>query len=170
MGFHTLLSVSHDSYDERDISWVAHLAAYVRTGDKAVAERIERTSGGAVQVVAMRHSADPYYISNTKPGFPSQLPLDEQLDVENAAWDRASTKARAWLGKTLKLRTMAEVRNLVIQLIQRHPVSDAQILAADGVFFARRKLENTQWQPSRADYEALKNRLMSIDAKLGESI
>ena len=41
-------------------------------------------------------------------------------------------------------------------------------IIAGVAFFARRKLENTRWQPTRADYEALKNRLAKIEEVLGE--
>lgn len=167
MGNHTIITVSHDTYREDHISWVSFLSQWVRSGSKEVAERLEQATNGAIKVVAMRHHSEPFYISKDVEGFPSQLPYDEQLDVENAEWEAAQTKARAWLGKSLKLRTMAQVRDLVVRLITKHKTVDASIAAADGAFFARRKLENTSWQPSRADYEALKNRLATIEKLLG---
>jgi hypothetical protein len=168
MGYHTLISVSHDSFGDQDSAWIGALSDYVRNADSRSAKILENVSHGAVKAIATRHSTEVFYVSREVEGFPTQLPYDEQLDEENKAWETASTKARAWLGKTLKLRTMSDLRELVVRLIAKHPVSDAQILAADGAFFARRKLENTSWQPTRADYEALKNRLAKIEEVLGE--
>lgn len=168
MGNHTLLSISHDSFGDQDSGWIGALSDYVRNADSRSAKILEQTSHGAVKVIATRHVSEPFYISREVEGFPSQLPHDEQLDAENSAWEAATTKARAWLGKSLKLRTMAEVRELVVRLITKNKTVEASILAADGAFFARRRLENTSWQPSRADYEALKNRLAKIEETLGE--
>lgn len=168
MGNHTIVSISHDTYREDHISWVSFLSQWVRSGSRDVAERLEEATHGAIKIIAMRHHSEPFYVSKDVDGFPTQLPYDEQLDAENAAWEAAATKARAWLGRGLKLRTIAEVRDLAIKLLQKHKTADASILAADGAFFARRKLENTSWQPTRADYEALKNRLATIEKVLGE--
>ena len=169
MGNHTLITVSHDSFGEQDSAWIGALSDYLGSGSSEAAKILDRTSNGAVKVISTRHSTEPFYVSREVEGFPSQLPYDEQLDEENKSWNEAQTKARAWLGKGLKLRTMGQVRELVIKLITRHKTADAQILAADGAFFARRKLENTSWQPTRSDYEALKNRLAKIEEVLGET-
>lgn len=170
MGYHSLVTISHDNFDklESDPGFMAFLRRYINSGGKEEAQRLADYTHDAIQVVAMRHSSDNFYISNTTVGFPAKLPYDEQLDEENKAWEAAATKARAWLGRSLKLRTMAEVRNLVIRLIQKHKVADSQIMAGDGAFFGRRKLENTSWTPTRADYEALVCRLEQIDEKLSE--
>lgn len=168
MGNHTIISVSHDTYREDHISWVSFLSQWVRSGSKDVDERLEQATGGAIKIIAMRHHSEPFYVSKNVDGFPTQLPYDEQLDAENAAWEDAQTRARAYLGKSLKLRTVAQLRELIVNLITKHKTADASILAADGAFFARRKLENTSWQPTRADYEALKNRLARIEEVLGE--
>jgi hypothetical protein len=169
MGNHTLISVSHDLYGDQDSSWIGALGDVVQSGSRQAAATLERTSNGAIKVIATRHSSEPFYVSREVEGFPTQLPYDEQLDAENAAWEAAQTKARAWLGRGLKLRTIAQVRDLVVQLMARHKTSDAQILAADGAYLASRKLADTQWRPTRADYESLKNRLAKIDQTLGET-
>lgn len=169
MGFHTLLTVSHDTFEDQDSAWIGALSDYLRSADSRAAQILDDTSNGAVKVVATRHSSSPFYVSGKVEGFPSQLPHDEQLDKQNAEWQAAATKARAWLGMGVKLRTMAQVRELVVKLITKHKTADAQILAADGAFFARRKLENTSWKPTRSDYEALKNRLAKIEEVLGEA-
>lgn len=168
MGNHTIISVSHDTYREDHISWVSFLSQWVRSGSKDVADRLEQATGGAIKVVAMRHHSEPFYVGKDVEGFPTQLPYDDQLDADNAAWDAAQTQARAYLGKSLKLRTVSQLRELIVRLVTKHKTADASILAADGAFFARRKLENTSWQPTRADYEGLKNRLAKIEQVLGE--
>jgi len=171
MGFHSLISVSHDQFHEIQNSpegFMEWLGWYINSGGRREAQMLEENTHHAVRVIAMRHSADNFIISRDKVGFPAKLPYEEELDEQNKAWDAAVTKAKAWLGKTLKLRTMAQVRELVVQLITKHPVSDAQILAADGAFFARRKLQDGNWKPTRTDYEALKNRLAKIEEVLGE--
>lgn len=162
MGNHTLIVVSHDSFGEQDSAWIGALSDYVRNADSRSAEILKQVSHGSVVAISTRHHTEPFYVSNKVDGFPTQLPYDEALDEENKAWEAAQTKARAYLGKSLKLRTVAQLRDLIVRLITKNKVVDAAIKAADGAFFARRKLENTSWQPTRADYEALKNRLASI--------
>lgn len=170
MGYHTLLVVSHDQFDQTDNGLASVLGGYVRNASSEQAKILDLYTHSAVKVISTRHSGDEaFYVSNQVPGFPTRLPYDEQLDEENAAWEAAAEKARAWLGKTLKLRTMAQLRDLVIKLITKHKTAEAQILAGDGAFFARRKLQDTNWQPRRSDYEALKNRLAKIEETLGET-
>lgn len=169
MGYHTIVSISHDAFNPSDISWLGHLNHYVRSANSEVAEQLDRASKGAVKVIATRHHTEPFYVSKTVDGFPTQLPFDEQLDAEIADWEAAETKAKAWLGKAIKLRTIAQLRELIVKLITKHKTVDAQILAADGAYLASRKLADTQWRPTRADYESLKNRLAKIDQTLGET-
>jgi hypothetical protein len=169
MGYHTIISISHDAFNQGDILWLGQLNQYVRSADRETARRLDHVSRGAVKVIATRHHSDPFYVSKSVDGFPTQLPFDEKLDEENAQWEAAETKARAWLGKGIKLRTIAQLRDLIVKLITKHKTAEASIKAADGAYLARRKLSDPQWRPSRVDYESLKNRLADIEVILGEA-
>lgn len=162
MGNHTLIVVSHDSFGDQDSAWIGALSDYVQNADSRSAEILKQVSNGSVVAISTRHHTEPFYVSREVEGFPTQLPYDEALDEENKTWEDAQTKARAWLGGNLKLRTMAQVRELVVQLMGRFKVADAQTTASDAAWLARRKLADTRWQPTRADYEALKNRLAEV--------
>lgn len=78
MGYHTLISISHDAFGRSDNLWLGHLGLYVRSCDDVTAARIEHTSQGAVRIIATRHHTEPFYVSKVVDGFPTQLPFEEQ--------------------------------------------------------------------------------------------
>lgn len=120
MGNRTLIEINHDSFsDVYGEKLIEDLNRYVRSGDPDDAKRLQASHG--VRIISTRHSDDPYYVSGNTDGFPTQLPYEEQLDRENQEWANAVDKARRLLGGTLRLRTIADLRDVIAKLLKRVP-------------------------------------------------
>lgn len=159
MGYHTIISFSHDAFLSEDREWLGHLSNYIRSASRSNAENIERSSRGAVKVVATRHHSEPFYVSRTVPGFPSQLSYDEQLDVENEQWNEAQTKIQNWLGGKVNLRTVAQLKELIVQLLNRNATVTAARNLDGEIKIADRNLSDPEWTPTREDYLRLKENM-----------
>lgn len=164
MGYHTLIAVSHDLFDEQ--AWakaLQPLRTYIGSGDANEARDFEQATRGCAKVIALRDSSTPYYVSNVTPGFPTQLPFDEQLDVENQRWEEALKSAKALLGGALKTRKVGELRNLIAEMAGRVFRSNGLVQLLDGTInYGQRKLANDDWVPKRSDYAALLTELENI--------
>lgn len=118
MGFRSLIEISHDSFSRLDKdAFFADLERYVNSGDSMTALKL--LDDHDVKVISMRSTGQPYYVSNKIDGFPTELPYDEDLDRKNAEWKEAADKAKRLLGGTLKLRTIADLRDVIAKLLTR---------------------------------------------------
>lgn len=167
MGNHSLIEISHDHFHRTEANaedFVRDLGSYVRSGSSEQAEVLRRHD---VRVIGMRHSAGSYVISGRTEGFPAQTPFEEELDEREEAWRSAIAKAKGLLAGTARIRTISDMRRLVVSLVARTLAADASIALADAAIGeGTRLLADPEWSPSRKDYEAAMTGLAAVRAEI----
>lgn len=167
MGYHTLLSISHDSFDRAEknpLEFVQALKHYMNTGMSHEAERLHEASGYSVQVVSIRHHSDNFIISKSVPGFPTKLPFKEEQINTVERHGATMIEAATFLGETNKKRlTVAKLLDCIQRLFEYNiPFLGAVKGAKEADERMTRKLSDPNWRPSRAHVEGLRNTLREI--------
>ncbi len=157
MGYHTLISVSHDLY-KRDAEGVLEALNFcVSSASKRSAKNLSDVTHGAMKVVATKHSSDEAYIVPLHTdGFPTQMPYDDELEVQNTRWKKAYDRTKAYLQHAVKIRTTSNLRDLIVELIEIIDgacAENEQAQTANDI--ALENLSDPNWIPSRKDYEKL---------------
>lgn len=116
MGSRTLIEINHDSFsDVYGDKLIEDLNRYVRSGSREDAQRLQNAHG--VRVISTRSTGDAYHVSDKTDGFPTRLPHDEKLDRQNREWASAVEKAKGVIGGTIRVRTMAGLRDIIVKLL-----------------------------------------------------